>query len=141
MQAFKPEDKLRRKMFAVKMVDWLDSGLGLLNRVYYRDESMFYDSGIIIHLKKLGVFPITFKQTKSQNLKTNNNNNLLNFEIAAIIYGHFVCFCSRSQLFVNTVLNNNFSKNPLSISKKCKFRASVVKLIPVMLFILEFFLL
>ena len=66
-------------MFAVKMVDWLDSDLGLLNGVYYKDESTFYDSGIIIHLKKLEVFPITIKQTKSQNLKTNNSNNLLNF--------------------------------------------------------------
>ena len=46
-QAFKPEDKPRRKEFAVTMLHRLDSDPGFLKRVCFSDESTFHVSGLI----------------------------------------------------------------------------------------------
>ena len=47
LQALKPEDKPRRKEFAVTMLDRLDSDPGFLKRVCFSDESTFHVSGLI----------------------------------------------------------------------------------------------
>ena len=47
LQAFKPEDKLRRKEFAVTMLNRLDSDPGFLKRVCFSDESTFHISGLL----------------------------------------------------------------------------------------------
>ena len=47
LQALKPEDKPRRKKFALTMLDRLDSDPGFLKRVCFSDESMFHVSGLI----------------------------------------------------------------------------------------------
>ena len=45
--ALKPEDKPRRKKFAVTMLHRLDSDPGFLKRVCFSDESTFHVSGLI----------------------------------------------------------------------------------------------
>ena len=47
LKAFKPEDKPRRKEFAVTMLDRLDSDPGFLKRVCFSDESTFHVSGLL----------------------------------------------------------------------------------------------
>ena len=47
LQALKPEDKPRRKKFAVTMLHRLDSDSGFLKRVCFSDESTFHVSGLI----------------------------------------------------------------------------------------------
>ena len=47
LQALKPEDKPRRKEFAVTMLDRLDSDPGFLKRVCFGDESTFHVSELI----------------------------------------------------------------------------------------------
>ena len=47
LQALKPEDKPRRKEFAVTMLRRLDSDPGFLKRVCFSDESTFHVSGLI----------------------------------------------------------------------------------------------
>ena len=47
LQAVKPEDKPRRKEFAVTMLHRLDSDPGFLKRVCFSDESMFHVSELI----------------------------------------------------------------------------------------------
>ena len=47
MQALKPEDKPRRKEFAVTMLHRLDSDPGSLKRVCFSDESTFHVSRLI----------------------------------------------------------------------------------------------
>ena len=47
LQALKPEDKQRRKEFAVTMLDRLDSDPGFLKRVCFGDESTFQVSGLL----------------------------------------------------------------------------------------------
>ena len=47
LQAVKPEDKPRRKKFAVTMLHRLDSDPGFLKRVCLSDESTFHVSGLI----------------------------------------------------------------------------------------------
>ena len=47
LQALKPEDKPRRKEFAVTMLHRLDSDPGFLKRVCFSDESTFHVSGLI----------------------------------------------------------------------------------------------
>ena len=47
LQALKPEDKPRRKEFAVTMLHRLDSNPGFLKRVCFSDESTFHVSGLI----------------------------------------------------------------------------------------------
>ena len=47
LQALKPEDKPRRKDFAVTMLYRLDSDPGFLKRVCFSDESTFHVSGLI----------------------------------------------------------------------------------------------
>ena len=47
LQALKPEDKSRRKDFAVTMLHKLDSDPGFLKSVCFSDESTFYVSGLI----------------------------------------------------------------------------------------------
>ena len=46
LQALKPDDKPRRKEFAVTMLDGLDSDPGFLKRVCFSDESIFHVSGL-----------------------------------------------------------------------------------------------
>ena len=47
LQALKPEDKPRRKEFAVTMLNRLDSDPGFLKRVCFRDESTSHVSGLV----------------------------------------------------------------------------------------------
>ena len=47
LQALKPEDKARRKEFAVTMLHRLDSDPGFFKRVCFSDESTFYVSRLI----------------------------------------------------------------------------------------------
>ena len=47
LQALKPEDKTRRKEFAVTMLDRLESDSGFLKRVCFSDESTFHVSGLL----------------------------------------------------------------------------------------------
>ena len=47
LQALKPEDKPRRKKFAVTMLHRLDSDSVFLKRVCFSDESTFHVSGLI----------------------------------------------------------------------------------------------
>ena len=47
LQALKPEDKLRRKEFAVMMLDRLDSDPWFLKRVCFSDKSTFHVSGLL----------------------------------------------------------------------------------------------
>ena len=47
LQALKPEDKPRRKEFAVTMLHRLDPDPGFLKRVCFSDESTFHVSGLI----------------------------------------------------------------------------------------------
>ena len=47
LRALKPEDKPRRKEFALTMLHRLDSDPGFLKRVCFSDESMFHVSGLI----------------------------------------------------------------------------------------------
>ena len=46
LQTLKPEDKQRRKEFAVTMLDTLDSEPGFLKRVCFSDESTFHVCGL-----------------------------------------------------------------------------------------------
>ena len=46
-QALKPEDKPRRKEFAVTMLHRLDSDPGFLKRICFSDESKFHVPGLI----------------------------------------------------------------------------------------------
>ena len=46
-QALKPEDKPRRKKFAITMLHRVDSDPGFLKRVCFSDESTFHVSGLI----------------------------------------------------------------------------------------------
>ena len=53
LQALKPEDKPRRKEFAVTMLDRLDSDPGFLKRVCFSDGSIFHVSGLINRHKSI----------------------------------------------------------------------------------------